>query len=317
MNPNFKSDSRKGRYFEDIFIAHRDQYGAWAKPNPVEGINTLSNDACVGISPDGDQLFIYKNIGIDNSDIFISILQDDTTWSKPKSLPGDVNSPYWEGSATITTDGQTLYFSSERIGGYGGRDIYKASRLDKGTWGDVKNLGPKINSEFDEDAPYIHPDGVTLYFSSNGIRSMGGYDVLYAELKDDGTWHEITNAGIPINSLDDDRFYILSADGQTGYFSRANGSELDDQDLYIVTPGKPGNPPTLALITGKVFLDNENQHATIKVRDVETGEIAGTFSTKPGSQLFTMMLKPGKNYLIDVVVDGEICLLYTSDAADD
>ena len=154
-----------GQYYEDIMIAHK-LGDRWLEPESIgDNINTNRHDASVGLSVDGQQLFIYKQTKKDNGDIYISNLEGET-WSRPIKLKGEVNTEAWEGSATMTGDGKTLYFSSSREGGMGGRDLYSATLQPDGSWGNIKNLGAEINTKFDEDAPFIHPDGRTLYFSS-------------------------------------------------------------------------------------------------------------------------------------------------------
>ena len=305
MNPALRPDPKRGRYYEDVMISYRNENGEWDVPNPIGNINTLENDACVGISHGGDKIFIFKSSDADQGDLYVSNHIDDTTWSKPARLKGDINTPYWEGAAALTNDGKTLYFASERPGGLGGKDLYTATLAPDGTWGNIQNLGPKINSEYDEDSPYIHPDRKTLYFSSNDERSMGNYDVFYTIKNDNGSWSDAKNVGLPVNSLKDDRFYTISADGQIGYYSKQSTRESGDQDIYDVSPGMLGDLPLLALISGKVFLDDQHEKATIVIRNLETGEIEGTYKTNPKTNLFSMLVNPGKKYSIDIISKGE------------
>ena len=304
MNQSLKTDLNFGKYYEDVLISYRDTNNLWTKPKGLEGINTKSNEASAGISINGEHLFIFKSTSENQGDIFESFIDEKGKWSTPTVVKG-INTNFWEGSAALSVSGNTIYFSSDRLGGYGGKDLYSAKLQANNTWGEVKNLGPKINTFYDEDAPYIHPDNKTLYFSSNGSNSIGGYDIFYADLQDNGIFNNITNVGVPINTLENDRFYILSADGQTGYLSKESGRDTKDQDIYLITPGKVGSRPLLALINGKVFLNNLKGNATIKVRDLKTSEIQGIYKTNPNSDIFTMLLNPGKHYLIDVEVNGK------------
>jgi tetratricopeptide (TPR) repeat protein len=306
MSSNLKSDEKYGKYYEDILVSHRDTLGLWSEPYSFPMVNTKSNESAAGLSLNGDRLFVYKNLSGNNGEIFESYLDSTNNWTLPVSLKGEINSPYWEGSVGLSVDAETIYFSSDRVGGYGGKDIYSAKLQADGSWREIKNLGPEINTQYDEDSPYIHPDNKTLYFSSNGTRSIGMYDIFYSEMKEDGNFGLVVNAGIPINTLGNDRFYILSADGQTGYFSRESNGEETNHDIFIITPGRVGSPPLLAIINGKVFLDNLKEEATIIVRDRETGKIQGRYKTNPNSDAFTMLLNPGKNYIIDVEVNGKV-----------
>jgi tetratricopeptide (TPR) repeat protein len=156
---------KDGSYYEDIYSTHLEN-GLWTKPVSVsKKINTKYHDAAASASPDGKTLFIYSEKGY--GDILVSNYENDD-WTIPVSLGDKINSSYWETSATVTSDGKTLYFTSDRPGGYGGLDIYKSELQENGTWGMPKNLGFPINTFGNEDSPVIHPDGKSLYFSSNG-----------------------------------------------------------------------------------------------------------------------------------------------------
>src|SRR5690606_23490736 len=150
--------------------------------------------------------------------------------------PGIINSSFEEKSITISKDGKTLYFSSNRPGGLGGTDLYKATKDAKGEWTNVKNLGPTINTPFDEEGPFIDYDMVTLYFSSKGHKNMGSYDIfksVYDPVKND--WSEPENLGYPINTPDDDIFYVVSADGKRAYYSSVRDDGLGYTDIYLIT----------------------------------------------------------------------------------
>lgn len=302
QSPTHKPDEKHGRYFEDIMVSYRNEDGSWGKPENLSTINTDENESCIGISQTGEYIFIYKSNKMTNGDLYFS-KNYKGAWGKPIPFEGEVNSTSWEGAITMSNDGQTIYFASDRPGGFGGKDLYSAKSIGFNKWGNVKNLGSSINSKYDEDAPYLLPDGITLYFSSNGPKSMGGFDVFYSKFEND-TWGEIVNAGVPLNSIKDERFYSVTADGQSGYFSRTNEHSLhEDQDLYDINPGIIGEKPKLALISGKVYLDNTNEHATIILKDAETGKTLGKFETNPKTSLFSMMVNPNKKYIIDVMVD--------------
>ena len=162
-----------GQYYEDVVVSYKKD-GKWSDPESIaDNINTNGHDASIAISIDGQRLFIYKQTSKDGGDVYSSDLNGDN-WSKPERLEGDVNTKEWEGSATLASDGKTLYFSSDRVGGFGGRDIYSAKLQSDDSWGEVKNLGPVINTRFDDDAPFIHADRRTLYYSSKGHNSMVG-----------------------------------------------------------------------------------------------------------------------------------------------
>ena len=179
----------------------------------------------------------YKNDK--EGSIYYSKLDGDQ-WSYGYMLgtdPGDItdiNTQYHEPSACLSPDGNTLYFVSDRPGGFGGEDIYRCVKLPTGRWSKATNLGPTINTEYDEDAPFMHPDGVTLFFSSNGHKTMGGFDIFFS-VKSDSGWYPPQNMGYPINTTDDDVFYVMSSDGKRAYFSSVRPEGLGEQDIYMVT----------------------------------------------------------------------------------
>ena len=233
VDANNKPDPN-GDYNEDIFISKKVN-GVWQKPTAIDGLNTIGNDAALALSPDGKQLFIFKAKG-DNGDIYVC-KREGSNYSAPEKLAGEVNSDYWEGSVSISTDQQKLYFASSRPGGSGGKDLYVATKKEDGSWGNVTNLGTKINTSYDEDAPFISPDGRTLIFSSEGHNSIGDFDLFTSSLDlKDGSWQAPKNLGYPVNTTDDDLFYVLSPDGKRGYFSSARDGGKGDQDLYVVEP---------------------------------------------------------------------------------
>jgi tetratricopeptide (TPR) repeat protein len=298
----FKADTN-GEYYEDIFITQKVGLN-WITPEKVDDLDSKGNDAGIALSNDGQTLFSFRSTPEDGGDIYMSKLSG-TSWSKPERMGSNINTKYWEGSCSLTSDGKTLYFASERPGGFGGRDIYY-SRLQKdGTWGPAHNLGANINTPLNDDAPFIHPDGVTLFFSSEGWNSMGGYDIFYSTLNlEDSTWNRPVNLGYPINSPDDDRYYVLSADGTRGYFSSNRKGGYGQEDIYMVTPGYRGSRPVLALTIGVVSVDEKPTQADIKVTDVKTNEDRGTFTSNANTGKYIIALTPGSKYKIAVEVQG-------------
>lgn len=301
LDPSGKPDS-DGSYYEDIMVSYklRDE---WLEPEGIgDNINTNGHDASIAISVDGQSLFVYKQTKKDNGDIYLSLLEGEE-WSQPKKLQGEVNTEAWEGSATLTSDGKILYFSSDREGGFGGRDLYSSQLQEDGSWGEIQNLGPIINTRFDDDAPFIHPDRRTMYYSSKGHNSMGGYDIFYTYLSEEG-WDKPENVGYPVNTIDDDRYYVLSADAKTGYYSTAGRSENGMHDIYTVSPGHFGKRPILALVVGVTKADGEPVEADITVSNEKTGEIAGKYTSNSASGKYMLALTPGNKYKIAIEVEG-------------
>lgn len=246
-----------GFYYEDVYVSYKDSTDNFSEPKDIgPTVNSSSHDAAVALSPDGQKLFVYKNDGSNGGDLYLSVLSG-RDWSIPERLIGDVNSPSWEGSCSLSADGKTLYFSSERKGGYGGKDIYKSILQADGSWGSAINMGDKINTAYDEDGPFIHPDGRILVYSSKGKSSMGGYDIFRTVFNPaDSAWTVPENMGYPINSPDDDIYYVLTASGEYGYYSSGKDGGSGLQDIYRVYPGLVGLSPYLALLKGTITLDN-------------------------------------------------------------
>ncbi|PCI97902.1 MAG: hypothetical protein COB15_06905 [Flavobacteriales bacterium] len=301
LGPTGKPDP-DGYYYEDIMVSYK-LGDEWLEPESIaDNINTVGHDASIALSVDGHMLFVYKQTKADNGDIYFSNLIGEE-WSKPEKLKGEINTSEWEGSATLASDGQTIYFSSEREGGFGGRDLYSSVLQPDNSWGEIKNLGPVINTRFDDDAPFIHPDRKTMYFSSKGHNSMGGYDIFYTYLSEDG-WDEPENVKYPVNTIDDDRYYVLSADAKTGYYSTSGRSELGTHDIYTVSPGHFGKRPILALIVGVTQADGSPQEADITVTNDKTGELEGRFKSNSSSGKYMLALTPGNKYKIAIEVEG-------------
>jgi hypothetical protein len=301
MDEEFNPDPN-GNYYEDVFISHR-VGDHWLTSESIgTNINTKNHDASIALSADGQKLFLFHSTDKDGGDIYMSKLSGDV-WGAPEQLGPTINTKYWEGSCSLSADEQTLYFASERPGGLGGKDLYKSSKMPDGSWGKAENLGPTINTIYNDDSPFIHPDGITLFFSSEGHSSIGGYDIMYSTIKD-GRWAEPTNMGYPINTTEDERFYVLTADGEHGYYSSDMKGGFGGQDIYTVTPGFFGEKPILALVVGTVFADDKAVDATIKVTNAETGAQQGTYHSNSSSGKYLIALTPGNNYKVAIEVEG-------------
>ncbi|MEQ8623342.1 MAG: hypothetical protein RJQ00_11815 [Vicingaceae bacterium] len=300
----YGNPSKNGEYREDIMISKKNVNGVWSEPKSIgSNINTKKHDASIAISNSGQKLFVYKSDDQNSGDIYLSKLESGT-WSIPKRLEGDVNSNYWEGSASLSSDEQILYFTSERKGGFGGRDIYKAELLKNNVWGNIQNLGPTINTPLDEDDPFIHPDNKTLYFSSKGHNSIGGYDVFYS-FDNDGVWDEPMNIGYPVNTIKDDRFYVLSADASTGYYSSSGKSNsLGGNDIYVVTPGHIGKQPVLALVIGVTRANDKETGAVVTAINEKDGKVANKTNSDEETGKFLLSLVPGNKYKIAIEIEG-------------
>jgi outer membrane protein OmpA-like peptidoglycan-associated protein/Tol biopolymer transport system component len=222
-----------GFYFEDIYISNKDNNGKWTEAKPIGAlINTEDHEATISISSDKKQLFIYKS-DKGQGNIYICKLENGE-WGKPKKLPAPINSRSWETHASLSPDGNTIYFTSNRKGGFGGMDIYKCEKNTDGNWGEALNLGAGVNTPFDEDGPFVLPDGKTLFFCSNGHQTMGGYDIFYSRSNKEGVWSRPTNMGYPLNTTDDDLFYS-PVDSLNGYFASVRNDGYGNLDIYKVS----------------------------------------------------------------------------------
>lgn len=217
--------------FEDIYISKNIE-GNWSTPQLISPkINIKYNDAAASMSADGKTLFIYYEHG--SGDIYTSSF-DGSEWSSPVPLNKNINSPFWETSASLSPDGNRIYFTSSRPGGFGQLDIYYSDKDSKGQWGKAVNLGSTINTPGNEDSPFIHSDGVSIFFSSDGHPTMGSNDIFMSVFKD-GVWKKPRNLGYPINSLEYDGFFSISADKKTGYYSTVREDGYGDTDIYKIT----------------------------------------------------------------------------------
>lgn len=243
-----------GSYYEDVYVSRKDSSGRWTyATNVIPGINTTSNEAVISLSPDGRKLFIYRD---DNGgDIYYSDWVDGG-WTPAVSIGPEVNSSAFESHLSISRDGNSMYFSSDRAGGLGGTDIYRVIKLPNGKWSEPYNLGPTINSAFNEDSPYLHQDGKRLFFSSEGHNSMGGLDIFYSTFVEDSTGNvtlsQPVNLRPPVNTPDDDEFYTPSENGIHAYFSSAREGGFGDQDIYIADLPKELKLNPLVVIRGNL-----------------------------------------------------------------
>lgn len=299
------------QYFEDIYVSYRNEDNSWGQPIPLARINSPKHDASVGLSPDGLELYIYKDesniLNPDDGNLYVSNLLGDE-WKTPQKL--NINTKYNENHASISADGNELYFTSNRPGGFGGLDIYVCKRLPNGEWGTPVNLGPQINTEQDEISPFIHPDGVTLFFSSKGHKTMGGFDIFFSEKDEKGEWSNPTNIGYPINTPGDDAFFVLTPDGRHAYYATERNDGFGRTDIYYITfPEK--EEKTLAVITGTVKLANyrEPQNVKIYVYEDITNKLVGEYKPNPKTGKYLFILKTGKRYMVKF--ESDIFIPYT------
>ncbi len=305
-----------GRYFEDIYSSSMDSIGNFLKAASIGNqINTLAHDACTSISPDGTQLFVYKN-DVNNKDsrggaVFTSKYQNGK-WKAPSPLPKPINSSYWEGGACLSPDGSKLFFTSERKGGFGGSDIWMVERIGKKNWGSPVNLGSTVNTQFDEAGMFLAPDGKTLFFCSNNPNSMGGYDI-FKTVYENNTWSAPKNLGYPINTPAKEGQLTLSADAKFAYLSSDRKGGYGESDLYRVDlkelailekDGIKRNDNNLSIFKGVIREGNNSNglmEVEIIVKDNSNGVLATSTTGESGEFFFTLR---GGDYTIQLKKKG-------------
>lgn len=239
FNPLISADGKSFAYmislkFYDAVMFSRLVNGRWTAPvNITPEIQSDGDFYISSLSADGKLLFLSKDDNI-NSDIYMSTYNGES-WSKTVKLNKNINTKYWESHAFLTEDGNQLVFASDRTGGFGGLDLYVSHKVN-GDWGPAVNIGPEINTPFNEDRPFLINNGKTLFFSSQGHENIGGYDLFRSDLQTNGLWSKPKNLGYPINTPDDDIFFMPAADGKSGYYSRYKETGgYGKEDIYKIT----------------------------------------------------------------------------------
>ncbi|MBU8891554.1 MAG: hypothetical protein KOO66_02160 [Bacteroidales bacterium] len=219
------------QFYDAIFYSKKDSAGQWNYPINIMGqLGIDDKSATTGLSFNGTELYIYRDDNFDGN-IYVSYLKEGI-WSGAKKLGENINTKYWESHASLSPDNQKLYFVSNRTDdGYGDLDIYVSNRLTDSTWGVPENLGDIINTRWNENTPFLTPDGKRLFFSSEGHKGMGGYDIFYSE-KNIDSWSTPVNIGYPINSTDDDIFFAPNENGSFAYCSQFSNKGFGGQDIY-------------------------------------------------------------------------------------
>ncbi|RME18432.1 MAG: hypothetical protein D6799_02905 [Bacteroidetes bacterium] len=304
-NPLCSEKTPDGQYFEDLVVSYKNDNDQWSKPRPLsENVNTCGHEASINLTPDGQTLIVYKDDN-GNGDLYYT-QWDGKEWTALQKFGSDINTEYWETHACLSNDGQVLYFVSDRPGGFGGRDIYRVVKLPNGQWSKALNLGPTINTPYDEDGVFMHPDGKTLFFASKGHQSMGGFDIFFSIIDEDGKFTEPFNIGYPINTPDDDVFYVTSPDGKRAYYSSFKEGGYGDKDIYMITIPE-SSEKNVVLYKGQ-FIPSQGENLpediSIIVTDKETGDIVGVYKPQRNGN-FVFILKPGKEYNITYEANGE------------
>lgn len=306
-----------GNYYEDVYFSYKNN-GIWSKPENIGSpVNTDTHDACVSLSPDAQQMLIFRTSEDLSSGDLYSTTWNGKSWSTPTMLGKEVNSEFKELSACTNNEGNMIVFTSDRPGGFGGKDLYRVVKLPNEKWSQPQNLGPKINGKYDEDAPFISPNGQFLYYSSNGTNTMGGYDILRADFFVDISFGEPKNLGYPINSVGDDIFFVISADSKHGYFSSLNEDRQDknylSDDIFLIDMRYSENE---TCVKKGICLFDKNDETPIAVQitvyDEVTQKITGVY--KPNhSGTFVFTVNPYDRYKIVAEAKGYETITITFD----
>ena len=292
---------------EDFYISIKEN-GFWSKAiNAGDILNTPSNEGAQTILVDGSKMYFTacnRKDGKGHCDIYSSI-KENGQWTKAINIGTPINSGFWEAQPSISPDGKTLYFVSNRGGGFGQKDIWMSYLLDDGSWSEPVNLGENINSNKEEQSPFIHPDNRTLYFASDGLIGMGGFDLFKVTKKDDGTWSEPVNLGYPINTVWDEIGLIVNATGDRAFYSsdrfEGKGRDIFEFELY-----QEARPNPVSYIKGKVY-DSENRNslkAHFELISLESNEIIMQAESNQETGEFLVCIPTDNDYALNVSKEG-------------
>ena len=290
-----------GNYNNSIYIS-RVVNGEYMKASPIGAPINAGNAGMevIGLSETGDNILLYMPEGLGKGNIYISKLDVQGVYGKPEKLDAKINAAGDEIAASISSDGNTLYFASSRKGGMGGTDIYICKKLGK-KWSEPMNAGKEINTPYDEDFPNISPDGKILYFSSKGHTSMGGYDIFKSSFDETtNTYTSPKNIGYPINTTDDDMNFRISKNGKYGYIASAKNGGQGDFDIYRVTFNEVESDYSVVIggISAKDSSEINYSDVFISVNDNITKELMGNYLPNPATGRFVVILPPGKYQML-------------------
>lgn len=301
---------------EDFFISYKGEDGKWSvAQNMGAPINSDRNEGAPSLSTDGRFLFFaaceeydgYGNgrQGFGSCDIFYT-QKVNGQWARPVNIGAPVNTNSWESQPSFSSDGKTLYFISNRRGGFGVSDIWMSTLGADGKWSNPVNLGEGINTDGKEEAVFIHPDNQTLYFASDGLTGMGGLDLYMCRRDTSGKWGKPVNLGYPINTAGDESGMIVNASGQLAYYSSDREGTLGCDDIYMFNLPKAFQPVTTTYMKGKTFNKKTGKPvgASFELIDLVTGKTVVTSYSDPGNGQFLVSLPVNQNYALNVSSPG-------------
>lgn len=267
-------------------------------------INTPGNEGALCVSPDGMTIIITccsRGDSYGSCDLYVSHKLGDN-WLEPQNLGAEINTIAWESQPCLGADGRSLYFVSTRKGGFGGSDIWKSTLQDDGYWSKPENLGESINTASDEMAPFIHPDGRTLYFSSRGHLGMGGADLFMCRMDATGNWQKPENFGFPVNTSRDEINLIINAKGSEAFISAEREKGFGNTDIYRFEIPENMRPKSVSFVQGKVFDKNTliPLSAAFELIDMQENRVIASSTSNAVTGEFMMSLPVDKQYALNV-----------------
>ena len=308
---------------EDIFISTWEK-GSWSVPVSIsDNINTSGNEGTCTVSADGHTLVFTacnRADGLGSCDLYISYLRNGK-WSGPENIGEPVNSRHWESQPSLSADGSVLYFASDRPGGAGKSDVWKSVKNEKGKWGEPFNLGAGINTPDDENAPFIHANGTTLFYASKGLPGMGGFDIFMADIAE-GVFAKPVNLGYPINNNADQVGLFITADGKTAYYTEDRSEQGKGRSSRLYHFEIPEKLQELFVssryVKGRV-LDSETQapvRARIKLYDLATRQLVSEFASDESTGEFLAVVNKDSHYALYVESTGYLFKSMSFDVTD-
>ncbi len=304
---NLRDESIRFREDEDLYFSRKDEYGTWSKAKPIKSLNSHYNEGSPCLSGDG-QTLVFSRCGsplsIGDCDLFISTLERDSTWTKPENLGIRVNSVAWDSHPALSHRGDTLFFASDRLGGFGLSDIYYTVKDKRGEWQPALNMGPVINTRKNDVSPFYHPVFDVLYFSSNGqLYNFGEFDI-YKAYNVDGHWTEPQNIGPLVNGRGSEFYFTIDSESELLFYARSSSRDLNKQDIYSFPLPMEAQPEATTTVTGSLSdsLTGAPFQGIVSIIDLDKGqEVAPKFLKRDGS--FEFNLVNNRNYLL--VLQGD------------
>ncbi len=292
---------------EDLYFSRKDPYGTWSKAKPIPDINSPYNEGSPCISGDGKILVFSRCECLDcfgDCDLFISEMKSDSTWGPAENLGTNINSVSWDSHPALSHKGDTLYFSSDRLGGFGLADIYYTTRDSRGNWKPAKNMGPVINTRQNDVSPFYHPIFDVLYFSSNGqLYNFGEFDI-YKSYKVGKHWTEPKNIGPLVNGRGSEFYFTIDSDSELIFYARSSTRDLNKQDIYSFPLPMDAQPEATTSVSGSLTdsITGGPFKGIVSIVDLDQGqEVAPRYLGADGS--FEFELVNNRNYLL--VLQGD------------